>query len=129
MEKEIKYKIYLQNENTGEIFSVVFDYAQIFSGLAKMQCAAYWEPCKVIGKAEFTGRIDCVGKEIFDKDFIEFNKREWGGNDNIHQVSWDNKNSEWCWGGGSASDMEWRTVIGNPYENPELCQKSDLTEI
>lgn len=123
MEKEIKYKIYLQHEDTGSIIAKVFDYAAIFSGNAANELAEL-KRFYVIGKSEFTGRIDCVGKEIFDKDFIEFDKREWGGDDNIHQVSWDNKNSEWCWGGGSASDMEWRTVIGNPFENPELVNEA-----
>ena len=69
---------------------------------------------------QFTGKKDCTGKEVYEGDIVEFDKQEWGGDDNIHVVSWNERDAEWCFGGGSASDMEWRTVIGNIYENPNL---------
>ncbi len=69
---------------------------------------------------QFTGKKDCKGKEVYEGDIVEFDIREWGGDDNIHVVSWNDRDSEWCFGGGSASDMEWRTVIGNIYETPEI---------
>jgi len=69
---------------------------------------------------QFTGKKDCKGKDVYEGDIVEFDRQEWGGNDNIHVVSWNERDAEWCWGGGSASDMGWRTVIGNIYENPEL---------
>lgn len=72
---------------------------------------------------QFTGKKDSKGVEIYDGDIIEFYEREWGGKDNIHVVSWDEYNAEWSWGGGSTGDMEYRTVIGNIYENPELTPK------
>jgi uncharacterized phage protein (TIGR01671 family) len=78
--------------------------------------------CKDAGSKvmQFTGKKDCTGKEIYEGDIIEFDRIEWRGNDNIHVVSWNNEDACWSWGGGSTSDMEWRTVIGNIYENPEL---------
>ena len=69
---------------------------------------------------QYTGKKDGEGNKIFDGDIVLFDRREWGGDDNIHVVSWDNENAEWCWGGGSTSDMCWRKVIGNIYETPEL---------
>ncbi len=74
---------------------------------------------------QFTGRKDNEGKDIYEGDIIEFDKAEWGGEGNIHVVSWDNNDSAWCWGGGASSDMEWRKVIGNIYENPELLNQKD----
>jgi hypothetical protein len=72
---------------------------------------------------QFTGKRDSKGTNIYDGDIVEFDRREWGGSDNIHVVSWDDVNAEWCWGGGTTSDMEWRTVIGNIHQNPELISK------
>jgi uncharacterized phage protein (TIGR01671 family) len=69
---------------------------------------------------QFTGKKDCNGKDVYEGDIVEFDRQEWGGDDNIHIVSWNERDAEWSFGGGSASDMEWRTVIGNIYENPEL---------
>lgn len=67
---------------------------------------------------EFTGRQDSKGVDIYHKDVIEFDRKEWSDDTNIHIVTWDNNNSQWDWGGGSAGDMDFRTVIGNIHENP-----------
>jgi hypothetical protein len=124
MEKEIRYRIHLQHEDTGTITSKDFSYAAIFSGAAmeciKIQFNRYF----VIDKSEFTGRVDCKGNRIYENDIIEFDANEWGDNSsNIHKVTWDNKSSKWSFGGGCASDMEWRTVIGNKFDNMELWER------
>lgn len=69
---------------------------------------------------QFTGKKDCKGVEIYAGDIIEFDANEWGGGHNKFIVEWENTNSEWSYGGGTANDMEWRTVIGHRCENPEL---------
>lgn len=68
----------------------------------------------------FTGKRDKNGKEIWEGDIIEFDEIEWGGKDNKHLVSWDERDARWDFGGGTVSDMEWRKVIGNIFETPEL---------
>lgn len=78
---------------------------------------------KLIACDIWTGRVDCKNQRIYNNDIIEFDRNEWGDDNNIHLVSWNNENSEWCWGGGIASDMEYRTKIGNIHDNPELISK------
>ena len=72
---------------------------------------------------QFTGIKDKNDVEIYEGDIVNFDKVEWVGDDNIHVVTWDKTYGCWCFGGGSISDMEFREVIGNIYENPELLEK------
>lgn len=62
-----------------------------------------------------------IVQKVFEGDIFEFDKNEWGGDGNIHVVSWDAENAAWCFGGGTIrGDMGFRTLIGNIHDNPEL---------
>ncbi|MCK5602955.1 hypothetical protein KAR91_13820 [Candidatus Pacearchaeota archaeon] len=67
-----------------------------------------------------TGKKDMNNKDIYNYDILEFDKKEWGDNSNIHLVSWDAYNACWDFGGGTVSDMHFRRVIGSKLLNPEL---------
>lgn len=74
---------------------------------------------KTVG--QYTGEKDAEGKEVYDKDVVEFDRNEWRGDDNIHLVSWNDEDVGWSFGGGTGkSDMRFRKVIGNIIDNPEL---------
>lgn len=75
---------------------------------------------------QHTGKSDNDNNEIFDGDIVEFDKNEWGGENNIHSVSWDEYDARWEWGGGtSGSDMHFRKVIGNKYQHPHLLPQNN----
>ena len=71
MEKEIRYRIHLQHEDTGNITSKDFSYAAIFSGAAMEAIKVQFKRHFIIGKSEFTGRKDCKGNKIFENDEIQ----------------------------------------------------------
>ena len=102
----------------------VGDLWQYLSGRAKVFTDEGWVEVDPSTVGQYTG-FTCPDKngviqKVFEGDIFEFDRSEWGGNDNIHLVSW-NSNGEWCFGGGSVKgDMEWRTLIGNIHDNSEL---------
>lgn len=71
----------------------------------------------------YTGKKDNTGEELFDGDIVEFDSKEWGSNNNIFLVQWDNENARWSFGGGAISDMSFRKKLGNKFENPELLER------
>lgn len=132
MNREIKFRAWIENRMVYlkpaglQYYDFEGSYALSFavdgySSFWAHEC--YEKKSKEISKSpimQFTGKKDRDGKEIYDGDIFEFDESEWGGKENIHVCSWDEVNAEWSWGGGCTSDMGFRKVVGNIYENPEL---------
>lgn len=118
--KELKFRIFINEQGNPFMHYLDLrekpDWAHPYRYLVELQ-GALVDGSPVM---QYTGLKDKNGKEIYEGDIIEFDKIEWGGDDNIHVVSWNDKDAQWDWGGGNTSDMDYRTVIGNIYENPEL---------
>lgn len=120
--REMKFRAFIKNElggfyidedsdcfivSNGDGFGVYDEYKNLL-------------PDNRIVIEQFTGSRDRNNNDIYEGDIIDFDKEEWGGEDHIHVVSWNEKEAGWCFGGGSVNDMEWRTVIGNIHENKDL---------
>jgi len=117
MEREIKFKFWNNETKTMSCSWSIWDLE--YEWFPEEYNYENW---KVL---QFTGLKDKNWKEIYEGDVIEFNEEEWGNNTtNIHIVEWDEDEAQfsmgwWC----QKSDCEFRTVIWNIYENPELLNK------
>lgn len=69
----------------------------------------------------YTGFNDEKGIPVYTGDIVNFDARELGSTYNKFVVSFNDKDGEFCFGNGSMQDdMQWRTVIGNIHENPDI---------
>ncbi len=69
---------------------------------------------------QYTGLHDCNGKEIYEGDILDFDEREWGGKFKPEVVYMENIIGDWNYCGSLGDISEWRQVIGNVHENPDL---------
>jgi len=83
--------------------------------------AGDWVNCPIV---QYTGMKDKNGKKIFEGDILDFDEAEWGGKFNPEVVpSINHLIGEFPMSGSHLDVSEWRAVIGNIYENPELINK------
>jgi len=83
--------------------------------------------CEEYEIMQYTGLKDKTGREIYEGDVIEFDKREWYG---PFVVNFDDQpphrfvmkwgRDGWSYDGGCSDLSTHCEVIGNIYENPEL---------
>ena len=70
--------------------------------------------------SQYTGLTDSHGNEIYEGDILDFDEHEWGGRFKPEVVWMENIIGDWNYSGSLGDVKEWRRVIGNVFENPEL---------
>jgi len=73
----MKYKVYLQHEETGNITSLVFDYAGLFTGNAKIEIEKLGHRWFVIANSRCTGLNTSFGqKMIYENDIFQYKEHK-----------------------------------------------------
>lgn len=115
MKREIKFRAWIPNTGwLAEGFSIAMDGTEWYDDNGHS-----WPVCD-LELMQFTGLKDKNGREIYEGDILDFDEREWGGRFKPEVIWMENIIGDWNYCGSLGDVTEWRKVIGNIYENPEL---------
>ena len=114
--REIKFRAWCKRRN--EIIS--WDYLQ--TSVYAKRGMGWWNDPDLI-PLQYTGLKDENGVEIYSGDILDFYEPEWGGKFDPEVVTMEKIIGEWGLCGSPSDVIQWRSVIGNIYENPELLEE------
>ncbi len=94
----------------------------LFDGMADWNLAPDIHTCDVIPETvgQLTGLKDKDGVYIYEGDILDFDEGEWGGKFTPEVIRMENIIGDWNYCGSLGDVAEWRQVIGNVHDNPEL---------
>lgn len=119
MTREIKFSYILQHEETGRFVNKIYDYVDIWNGVAKKEILDL-DRYVLVCKRQFTGLCDKNGKEIYEGDILNWDSTGSGDEDVADVVKFEDGmftfiEDPLCWNPQRETE-----IIGNIYENPEL---------
>ena len=124
MKREIKFRAWDESFGT-MVYDIDPDHYEVYFNGNQLTCRSIdgnGDPF-TLPLLQFTGLHDKNGKEIYEGDILDFDEREWGGRFKPEVIWMENIIGDWNYCGSLSDVREWRKVIGNIYENPELLSK------
>lgn len=126
MNREIKFKFYYRNPLSGK-------YTHLFEQRACGGINSFFKGTLSTIKCQFSGLKDKNGNDIYEGDIVQYNRRSSYDGMNF-EVAW--SEDLWGWSLVCRKSGDYLTnemtpdghrykfieVVGNIYENPELCQ-------
>lgn len=115
MNREIKFRAWSKADG-----GVMLQVGDEYGTTHPLDCCNYVLQGQDIELMQYTGLKDKNGVEIYEGDILDFDAEEWGSEFTPEVVAFDKTIGTYdlC---GSLSDLcNYRQVIGNIYENPEL---------
>jgi len=134
---QLKFKAWLKNEKRMvEVFKIEFTPNADCIGIEYLDKTTHhgnwtephykkhnnlYEPIPLM---QYTGLKDKNGVEIYEGDILDFDEVEWGGKFEPEVITIEKIIGDFELCGGLQDIKEWRQVIGNIHENPELLEKT-----
>ncbi len=77
MDREIKFSYLWQHLETGKIVNKIWTLAELETGTQAEQCDYEWRcKYKLLARRQYTGQVDELGKDVYEKDIVEFDTQD-----------------------------------------------------